>query len=104
MDILVEGVENEQQDNKIRKPKYIAREKKLIQISKFTGMMKNEYKKYINGLGSPNRYRTFYFPDNLRDHAALLALETQWRNLTLDVPIPPFIQSKPNRKEFLVVI
>lgn len=100
----MEGVENEQQDNKIRKPKYIAREKKLIQISKFTGMMKAEYKKYINGLGSPNRYKTFYFPDNLRDHSVLLALETQWRNLTLDVPIPPYIPSKLNRMECLAVI
>ena len=39
IDILVEAVDNAE-DTKMKKPKYIAREKKLIQISKFTSIMK----------------------------------------------------------------
>ena len=42
IEILYEAIENLMQDNKIRKPKYIAREKKLIQISKFVSVMKAE--------------------------------------------------------------
>lgn len=37
-------------------------------------MMKSEYEKYIYSLGSPNRYKSFNLPDNLRDHASLLSL------------------------------
>lgn len=87
----MEAVENEQQDNKIRKPKYIAREKKLIQISKFTTMMKSEYEKYSNSLGSPHRYRNFYIPESLREHSLLVSLEQKWRNIVFDIPIPPFV-------------
>lgn len=99
----MEAVENEQQDTKIRKPKYIAREKKLIQISKFVNLMKELYEKCMRYIGSPNRYRIFYLPeDGFKDHEELIKTEISWRHIIFNVPSSPYINSSLNHSNIVI--
>ena len=103
IEILMEAVENEV-DEKIKKPKYIAREKKLIQISKFTTVMKTELEKCLDYLGSPNRYRIFQYGLGFKEHHLLAQLENKWRHIVFDIPLSPFLPPSKTKKNFLLLL
>ena len=51
VDIIVEAVQLDKQEQKLRKPKYIAREKKIIQISKYNSALKDLISKVLGKMG-----------------------------------------------------